>query len=68
MQERYIDEEVGVFAVSSVCVNGKVDVREVHRNTDVFRGIDIELAERICEAQERFRRELYELLEDVRYY
>ena len=60
MREKYVDERVGVWMVFGTHPDGRVDVCNADR--DLFEHMDPKVAEKLVEAQERFRKELYKLL------
>lgn len=64
MREKYIDENVGgyfIFGSSSLQPN-LVDICDGNR--DIFLSVPKEAAEKIVTAQEKFRKELYTILEN----
>lgn len=62
MREKYIDEAVGIFCIFGICPDDKVDVSDGSK--DIFICLDKSTAEKVCEAQRRFREELYKIFSD----
>lgn len=60
MREKYVDEAVGIYMVFGEYADGRVDVSDQRR--DVFTALPRDVAEKVVEAQDRFREELYRLL------
>lgn len=59
-REKYVDEAVGVFIEFGVGSDGTVDVHALGR--DVFEGLPKDVAQKVIEAHDRFREELYVIL------
>jgi hypothetical protein len=64
VREKYIDEKVGVYYIfgSSSPQPNLVDICDGAR--DIFLNVPKEAAEKIVAAQEKFRKELYTILEN----
>ena len=62
MKEKYIDEKVGIYFFGHLPKGGTVVIHDGDR--DLFWGLPEDLAEKIVDAQQRFREELYDILED----
>lgn len=64
MREKYIDENVGVYFIfgSSSRQPNLVDICDGSR--DIFLSVPKEAAEKIVASQEKFRKELYKILEN----
>lgn len=61
MREKYVDEAVGIWIIFGVDpAAGNADVN--NGTNDVFCGLPYAVAEKACDAQRRFREELYSLL------
>ncbi len=60
MREKYVDDAVGIFIEFGTHPDGTVDVHALGR--DVFEGLPKDVAQKVCEAHDRFREELYVIL------
>lgn len=64
MREKSIDEATGgTWVIFGTRKDGTVDVSEASR--DVFEGVPVDIAEKLCSARDRLMVELYEILRDV---
>lgn len=63
MREKYVDIHAGVWFIFGERHDGTVDVADQLR--DIFTGLPRDVAEKVVAAQDKFREELYQILQDA---
>ncbi len=61
MREKYVDESIGVWFIFGKHPDGTVDINDGNRDVPAFTGIQREAAQLLCEAHDRFRKEVYKI-------
>ncbi len=60
MREKYVDEAIGVYIEFGTRTDGTVDIHALGKN--IFAGLPKSAAQKVIEAHDRFREELYTIL------